>query len=84
MQNDELSSLITFHRKRAQLTQAALATHAGVSRNVVQDLEAGKNRTSWKNLQAVLSVLNLTLDPKGPLVETWRQQEQQQEDGGKS
>ena len=67
-----LASLITFHRKRAKLTQTDLAFYAGVSRFVVQDMEAGRDRTTWRNLQAVLEVLNLKLEPTGPLVEEWR------------
>lgn len=73
MQSEELGSLITFHRKRAQLSQIELAQHAGVSRFVVQDIEAGRDRTTWRNLLAVLSVLNLKLEPVGPLVQEWRQ-----------
>lgn len=69
----DLASLIEFHRKRAGLTQTELAKHAGVSRYVVQDLEAGSGRTTWKKMAAVLSVLNLTLVPAGPLVGEWRQ-----------
>ncbi len=76
MQKFELPSLITFHRKQAGLSQVELAQHAGVSRNVVQDLEAGKERASWKNLQAVLGVLNVRLEPQGPLVEKWSQTRQ--------
>jgi transcriptional regulator with XRE-family HTH domain len=72
MQPKELGSLITFHRKRAQLSQIELAEHSGVSRFVVQDIEAGRDRTTWRNLLAVLSVLNLKLDPVGPLVPEWR------------
>lgn len=72
MQSNQLASLITFHRKEAGLSQSELATHAGVSRYVVQDLEAGTGRTTWGKLQAVLAVLNLQLEPAGPLVETWR------------
>ncbi len=75
MHSSELASLITYHRKQAGLSQVELARHAGVSRNVVQDLEAGKERTSWKNLRAVLEVLNIRLEPAGPLVETWRKQQ---------
>ncbi|MBC9890246.1 MAG: helix-turn-helix domain-containing protein, partial [Opitutae bacterium] len=63
---------IAFHRKRAGLSQAELASHAGVSRYVVQNLEMGTDRTTWKTLEAVLTVLNLRLEPKGPLVEEWR------------
>ena len=72
MQSEQLASLITFHRKEAGLNQSDLATHAGVSRYVVQDLEAGTGRTTWGKLQAVLTVLNLQLEPEGPLVEAWR------------
>ncbi|MFN0078575.1 MAG: helix-turn-helix transcriptional regulator [Prosthecobacter sp.] len=68
-----LASLVTFHRKRAKLSQAELARHAGVSRFVVQDIEAGRDRTTWRNLLAVLAVLNLKLEPKGPLVAEWQQ-----------
>lgn len=73
MQSAHLASLVTFHRKRAQLSQAELARHAGVSRFVVQDIEAGRDRTTWRNLLAVLAVLNLKLEPEGPLVTEWRQ-----------
>ena len=72
MHIDQLASLIAWHRRRAGLSQTDLAHHAGVSRYVVQDLEAGKGRTTWKKLDAVLKVLNLRLEPKGPLVEAWR------------
>ena len=68
-----LASLVTFHRKRAKLSQTELARHAGVSRFVVQDIEAGRDRTTWRNLLAVLAVLNLKLEPEGPLVAEWRQ-----------
>ncbi len=39
---------------------------------MVQDLEAGKGRTTWGKLQAVLEILNLRLEPEGPLVASWR------------
>ena len=79
MQPADLASLIIFHRKRAKLSQAQLALHAGVSRFVVQDIEAGRDRTTWRNLLAVLAVLNLRLEPAGPLVEEWRQSKPREE-----
>jgi transcriptional regulator with XRE-family HTH domain len=82
MQSWELASLITFHRKQAGLTQVDLALHAGVSRNVVQDLEAGKQRAGWKNLQCVLGVLNIQLEPAGPLLEMWKKSRKPHEEGG--
>ena len=81
MQSSEMASLISYHRKQAGLSQVELALHAEVSRNVVQDLEAGKERASWRNLQAVLGVLNIRLEPAGPLVEAWRNQGKKEEAG---
>jgi len=74
MHSEELSSLIRFHRKHAKLSQIRLAELAGVSRSVVQDLEAGGGTTAWGNVQAVLKVLNISLVPEGPLVATWRRE----------
>ena len=53
------------------MTQVELGEFAGVSRSVVQDLEAGKGRTVWEHVQAVLNVLNVELKPTGPLVDAW-------------
>lgn len=65
---------MSWHRKQAGLSQEDLAHHAGVSRYVVQDVEAGHGRTTWKKLEAVLLVLNLRLEPVGPLVDAWRKE----------
>ncbi|MEM0964539.1 MAG: helix-turn-helix domain-containing protein [Verrucomicrobiota bacterium] len=72
MRASDIGSLIVFHRKKAGLTQIELAKLAGVSRFVVQDIEAGTGRTTWRNLESVLSSLNLELEPNGPLVEEWK------------
>lgn len=72
MQTNELASLISWHRRRAGLSQIALARHAGVSRYVVQDLEAGAGRTTWARMVPVLRALNIQLQPQGPLVDEWR------------
>lgn len=81
MQSSQLASLIRYHRKQAGLSQVELARHAEVSRNVLQDLEAGKQRASWRNLQAVLGVLNIRLEPTGPMVEAWRTQARKEDAG---
>ena len=67
-----LASLVRFHRKAADLSQIELAALANVSRKVVQCIESGGDQVSWKNVQAVLAVLNVTLTPTGPLVMQWR------------
>ena len=73
MRSKQLGNLITFHRKKAGLTQVGLAELAGVSRSVIQDLEAGKGRTVWEHVASIMSVLNLEFQPVGPLVEEWKQ-----------
>ena len=71
MHSEQLGSLIRFHRKKARLTQVELAALSGVSRFVVQELEMGTGRTTWKHVVSVLEVLNLELKPAGPLVTEW-------------
>ncbi|MGL5017361.1 MAG: helix-turn-helix domain-containing protein [Luteolibacter sp.] len=71
MQPDQLASLISWHRRRAGLSQVELARHAGVSRYVVQDLETGVGRTTWARMLPVLHALNIQLVPQGPLVDEW-------------
>jgi len=67
-----LSSLVRYHRKAADLSQIELAELANVSRKVVQCIESGGEQISLKNVQAVLAVLNVTLTPTGPLVAQWQ------------
>ncbi len=68
-----LSSLVRYHRKAAELSQIELAELANVSRKVVQCIESGGEHISLKNVQAVLAVLNVTLMPTGPLVPQWQE-----------
>jgi HTH-type transcriptional regulator/antitoxin HipB len=72
MRKEQLGHLISFHRKKAGLTQVGLAEMAGVSRSVVQDLEAEKGRTVWMHIEAILNILNIELQPVGPLVDEWK------------
>ena len=74
MQSEDIASLVAFHRKKAGLTQIELAELAGVSRFVVQAIEAGKGRTTWQHLESVLNALNLKLKPEGLLVPEWQAQ----------
>ena len=72
MQTEDIASLVVFHRKKAGLTQIELAELAEVSRFVVQDIEAGSGRTTWRHIESILKSLNLEFELKGPLVESWR------------
>jgi len=68
-----LDSLIRFHRCQAGLSQIELAEIADVSRIVVQAVESGEVGIKWRNLCAILEVLNIRLEPQGPLVAAWRE-----------
>lgn len=66
---EPLSQLIRSHRKKAGLTQARLATLAGVGKTVVWDLEHGKESVQWDTLQKLFQVLNITVAFHSPLLE---------------
>lgn len=70
-----LASLVQYHRRAAGLSQVELSGLAEVSRKVVQNLEAGNRQVAWKNVLAVLRVLNVSLNPVGPLVKRWQSEE---------
>ena len=67
----DLGDLIRFHRRQANLSQIDLAQISGVSRIVIQSVEAGEEGIRWRNLCAILEVLNIRLVPQGPLVDAW-------------
>jgi y4mF family transcriptional regulator len=67
----ELGSVVRFHRRRAGLSQAALARLAGVGKTVVFDIENGKDTVRLRTLLAVLAALNITLDWRSPLQRAW-------------
>ncbi len=62
-----LADLILFHRKQSGLTQQELAELAGVGKNMVYELENGKQSVRLENLLKVLQVLNIELDFQSPL-----------------
>ena len=64
---NRLSDIIFFHRKRSGLTQQELAELAGVGKNLVYELENGKQSVRLENLLKVLRVLNIELDFQSPL-----------------
>lgn len=64
---NQLAEIIRFHRKRSGLTQLDLAEMAGVGKNMVYELENGKQTVRLDNLLKVLQVLNINLDFQSPL-----------------
>lgn len=62
------AKLIAYHRSRSGLTQQELATLAGVGKNLIYELEKGKQTVRLENLLKVLRVLNIELDFRSPLM----------------
>lgn len=63
-----IGSSIRFHRRKAGLTQIGLACLAGVGKASIFDVEKGKESVQLDTLLKILSVLNMELDVKSPLM----------------
>ena len=75
----KLQDVILSHRKQSGLTQQELAELAGVGKNMVYELEGGKQSVRLENLLKVLRVLNIELDFQSPLRGAfWRDIERRQ------
>lgn len=68
---EQLADLIKYHRKRSGLTQIQLAEMAGVGKNLVYELEKGKQSIRLENLLKIMQVLNIELDFRSPLREAF-------------
>ena len=71
-----ISRMVRFHRKRARLTQQKLAFMAGIGKTAVFDIEKGKATVRLATLLAVLQVLNLRIEFRGPLMERFQREDQ--------
>jgi y4mF family transcriptional regulator len=69
----DFSKIVRFHRKRAGLTQAGLASLAGVGKTVVFDIENGKETVRLSTLAKVMGALNIALDWSSPLREAFEE-----------
>jgi y4mF family transcriptional regulator len=65
----QIGAGIRFHRRKAGLTQAKLARLAGVGKASVFDVEKGKESIQMDTLMKILSVLNMKLEIKSPLMD---------------
>jgi HTH-type transcriptional regulator / antitoxin HipB len=66
--------VIRQHRKLSGLSQSELAKVAGVGKTVVFDLEHGKESVQLDTLKKVLTVLNIQLELRSPVIERLAQQ----------
>jgi y4mF family transcriptional regulator len=62
------ANLIAYHRKRSGLSQQELAALAGVGKNLIYEVEKGKQTVRLDNLLRVLRVLNIEIDFRSPLM----------------
>jgi HTH-type transcriptional regulator / antitoxin HipB len=72
----EINTVIRFHRKQSGLSQSALADLAGVGKTAVFDLEKGKPTVRLDTLLKIFKVLNIRLVLESPLMAKWRSQAQ--------
>lgn len=64
----DLSNIIKYHRKKAGLSQKALADHAEVGKTVIFDIEKGKETVQFKSIISVMKVLNIQISYNSPLM----------------
>jgi len=69
--HNNISDIIYFHRKCSGLTQQELTELAGVGKNMVSELENGKLSVRLDNLLKIFQILNIGLDFKSPLRESY-------------
>jgi len=72
MQETSLGNMVKHHRKRSGLSQFELARLAGVGKTVVFDVEKGKRTVQLDTLLKILSVLNIKIDFKSPLMDEFK------------
>lgn len=65
---NNIFQIVKFHRKKSGLTQKQLADLAGVGKTVIFDIEKGKETIQFSTLKKVLSVLNISIEFKSPLI----------------
>ena len=63
-----IGKVVRFHRKRAGLSQHALADLAGIGKTSVFDIEKGKATVRLATLLAVLRTLNISMLLDSPLM----------------
>jgi y4mF family transcriptional regulator len=68
LESKTLAGIIRKHRKAAGLSQLRLAEMAGVGKTAVFDIEKGKETVQLDTLRKILSVLNINVVLKSPLM----------------
>jgi len=67
----DISSIVRFHRKKSGLSQAELAKTAGVGKTVIFDIENGKKTVRLSTLRLVFDALNIRVTLSSPLMDAY-------------
>lgn len=65
----DIGDIVKYHRKKAGLSQKALANIAGIGKTVVFDIEKGKETIKLDTLRKILKVLNIKVLLTSPLMD---------------
>lgn len=71
--NDEVASMVRYHRKLSGLSQNELAELAGLGKTVIFDIEKGKLSIRFETLLKVLQILNIKIEFQSPLMTRYRE-----------
>jgi len=70
---EDLAGVVIYHRKKSGLNRLELARIAGVGKTVVFDIEHGKPTVRLDTLIKILNVLNIKIELTGPLIQRYRE-----------
>lgn len=71
---NEIANVIKYHRKKSGLNRNELAHLAGVGKTAIFDIEHGKKTIKLETLIKILSVLNITIELKSPLMKNYEEE----------
>jgi len=69
-----IGDIVKYHRKKAGLSQKALADIAGIGKTIVFDIEKGKETVQFKSIINVLKALNINILLNSPLMDKYNQE----------
>lgn len=67
-----IGDIVKYHRKKAGLSQKALADIAGIGKTVVFDIEKGKETIQFKSIANILKALNINILFNSPLMDKYK------------
>ena len=69
-----IGDIVIYHRKKAGLSQKALADIAGIGKTVVFDIEKGKETVQFKSIESVFKALNINILFDSPLMDKYNKE----------